>query len=180
MRKKTLSLFFIVAALSVLSAPILVHAPPADTNPPTIGTPVITPSSPSAPDPVTIMVNVTDDRSGVNNVTIVYTTNNWQTVNVTLLASYNLTTTTASAQIPPLTTGGHVAFYIVAFDNQGNRQVNDKLGTYFGYDVTAPPFTSVTSNWIIVAMLAGVAAVVAFASLKIIRKRPQSTSRQPY
>src|SRR6266705_3114836 len=98
MRKKTLSLYLILAALSALSAPILAHAPPQDTSPPTIGTPVITPSSPSSTDPVTIQVNVTDHRSGVNNVTVVYTTDNWQTRNATLLAPYNVTTNTATTQ----------------------------------------------------------------------------------
>src|SRR5215472_8173708 len=116
MKKSSLSLCAIIAVLAVFSAPLLAHAAPPDTTPPSIGTPTISPSSPSSTSPVTVLVNVTDNRSGVNNVTIIYTTDNWQAVNTTLLASYNATTTVATAQIPALQAGGHVAYYIVAFD----------------------------------------------------------------
>ena len=115
MWKLRLSICLVMASLLVLGAPLMVHAPPPDTTPPSIGTPVISPSSPSASDIVTILVNVTDNRS-VQNVTIVYTTDNWQSVNTTVTASYNATTTTATGQIPALSSGGHVAYYIVALD----------------------------------------------------------------
>src|SRR5439155_13477190 len=84
--------------------------------------------------PATVYVNVTDQHSSVQNVTIIYTTDNWKMVNTTLLASYNATTTTATAQIPALASGGHVAFYVVAFNGNGIKGVNDNSGSYFGYD----------------------------------------------
>ncbi len=174
MWKIRLSIYLVIASLLILSAPLMVHAPPADTTPPSIGTPVISPSSPSASDIATILVNVTDDRSGVQNVTIVYTTDNWQSVNTTVTAPYNATTTTATGQIPALTNGGHVAYYIVALDNAGNKQVNNNSGAYYGYDVPAPPVTSVTSTWIAVAAVAGVGLGVAVVSLRMLKKRPRA------
>jgi hypothetical protein len=162
----------------IFGVPLLAHAPPADTTPPSIGTPMVTPSSPAATDTVTVLVNVTDNR-GVQNVTIVYTTDNWHSVNSTIVASYNVTTTTATGRIPALATGGHVVYYIIAFDTAGNRQVNNNSGAYFGFDVEAPPISNVTSTWIAVAAVAGVGLGVAVVSLKMIRKRPQ-TPHQSY
>src|SRR5206468_1130215 len=107
-----------------------------------IGTTVLQPSSSTYSAPVTVYVNVTDQHSNVQNVTIIYTTDNWKMVNTTLLASYNATTTTATAQIPALASGGHVAFYVVAFNGNGIKSVNNNSGSYFGYDVALPPLVS--------------------------------------
>ena len=175
MRKFGLRLLVMMSVLTVLSAPLLAYAAPPDNTPPVIGNPVFTPSSPSATDIVTVRVNVTDNRSGVNNVTVVYTTDNWHATNKTLLATYNATTTTASAHIPALTAGGHVSFYIVAFDNAGNQAVNNNSGSYYNYTVPAPPISTTTSTWLVYGVLGAVLAGVAVAALKILRKRNQSS-----
>jgi hypothetical protein len=171
MLKIRLSVYLVIASLLVLSAPLMVHAPPPDTTPPSIGTPIISPSSPSASDIVTIQVNVTDNHS-VQNVTIVYTTDNWQSVNTTITTSYNATTTTATGQIPALTNGGHVAYYIVALDTAGNKQVNNNSGASYAYDVAAPPITSVTNAWLAIVAVAGVGLGVCIVSLKMLKKKP--------
>ncbi len=173
MRKTVYYLCFMMATILALSAPSLIYAAPPDVNAPLIGVPTLQPSSPTPSDPVTVSVNVTDDRSGVGNVTIVYTTDNWQSVNITVLASYNIATETATAQIPALSNGGHVAFYVVAFDNHGNRAVNNNSGTYFGYDVPAPPFASTTNAWVTAAIILG--AIGAFAAILVhyVIKRPR-------
>ena len=158
-----------IASIAFLSAPLLAHAPPPDNAPPVIGTAVFSPSSPSATDSVTVLVNVTDDRS-VNNVTVVYTTDNWHSVNTTLLATYNATTTTATAIIPPLFAGGHVSFYIVAFDNAGKRAASNTSGSYYSYNVASPPISATTSTWIVYGALAAVLAGVAAFAFKILRK----------
>ncbi len=44
----------------------------------------------------------------------------------------------ATAQIPALQYGGHVAYYVVALDNAGNKALNNNSGSYFAYDVPAP------------------------------------------
>ncbi len=153
----------------------LVYAPPS--TPPSIGTPVIQPASPGPGDIVTVKVNVTDNQS-VNNVTIVYTTNNWQSANSSITASYNATTHVATAQIPSLTFGGHVAYYIVAFDNAGNRAVNDNNGSYFTYDVPAPSPTSLTTL-AFVGVLALVGAGIGLMAYMMLRQRPAASPRAP-
>ncbi len=171
MWKRRLSLCLFVAFTFLLGAPLLAHAPAPDTTPPSIGTPSITPTTPGPSDPVKVLVNVTDNRSGVQNVTIVYTTDNWQSVNNTILASYNATTTIATGQIPALTSG-HVAYYIVAFDNAGNKRVNNNSGAFYTYDVAASPLTSVTNAWLAIVAVAGVALGVSIVSIRMLRKKP--------
>ncbi len=163
-----------------LSVPLLAFA--AFTSPPTIGTPVIRPGSPTPNDSVTVSVNVTEAHPGVMNVSIVYTTDNWRSVNVTLPASYNATLRMWTASIPPLTSGGHVSFYVVSFDYNNNKAVNNNSGSYFSYDVAgaAPPSTSATtSNWIIMAVVFGAIgsfAVVLLRSVKAPTSRPRTAS----
>src|SRR5438445_13323706 len=122
MTKRSLSILLLTLALAVGSV-ALAHAPPS--QPPVIGTPVISPTSPTSSNPVTVSVNVTSARSTINNVTITYTTDNWKSTNTTIVATYNSTTTTATGQIPALALGGHVEYYIVAFDNAGNSNLNN-------------------------------------------------------
>ena len=177
MKKIAFSLCLLMATLMTFNAPLLAHAPPNTS--PTIGTPVIQPSPPTYSAPATVYVNVTDQHSSIQNVTIIYTTDNWKMVNTTLLASYNATTTTATAQIPALAGGGHVSFYIVAFNGNGINGVNDNSGSYFGYDVTAPPAVPTTTNgWIATGIIVGSLGAFAVAALQILRKKP-GTGSQP-
>ena len=168
-----ISLFFV---LTVLIVPMIVYAPPPTS--PAIGTPSIVPSLPTYKDKVTIIVSVNATRSSVQNVTVVYTTDQWKTINSTLTASYDSTTTLATAQIPALATGGSVTYYIVAFDTRGNRQVNNNSGNYYTYNVVAPPLTATTSNWIVYAVVAIVATVAAVASVKIMKNSSKPTPRR--
>jgi hypothetical protein len=135
------------------------NAPIVDNTPPTIGTPTIKPSSPGAGDTVTVSVNVTDDSS-VKNVSITYTTDNWKSVNKTLVATYNGTTDIATAQIPALQYGGHIEYYITAFDSVALKTVNNNAGGYFSYNVSAPWFLSL---WIYILLAIAAAIVIAFA-----------------
>src|SRR2546426_9900802 len=114
-----------------LSVPLLVLAP--NTTPLNIGTPVTQPSSPTASSSVIVSVNVTQSHPGVWNVSVVYTTDNWRSVNATLPATPNAARVTWNATIPPLANGGHVSFYVVAFDYNDNRALNNNSGSYFGY-----------------------------------------------
>src|SRR2546428_11584770 len=124
MKKIGFSLCLVMASLIALSVPLSAHTPP--NSPPVIGTPVIQPSSPTYSAPVRVSVNVTDQHSSVRNVTIIYTTDNWKIVNTTLLASYNATTTTATAQIPALAGRGHGSISNVAFKGKGIKGWDDK------------------------------------------------------
>ena len=164
-----------MALLLALSFPMLVHAPPSDTVPPVITTPIWQPSAPTANDQVKVSVNVTDNR-GVNNVTLVYTTDNWKSVNTTLLATYNATTHLATAQIPAQANGGHVEFYIVAFDTSGNRAVNNNSGSYFTYDAQSPSLSTTAANWIIIAVILGGISTFAIMLVRSTMKSHRSGS----
>ena len=154
------SLLFLVPMIGLVAAP-----PPG----PNISAPSITPSSPGPNDQVTVTATVTAGNAGVQNVTLVYTTDNWVKTNTTVLASYNSTSQVATAHIPPQYNGGHVEYYLVAFDGNGNKKVNNSQGNYFSYTIAAPPASTLTNTWIelaIVATVLGAGGTFAFWSLR--------------
>jgi len=160
------NLAFVLSLLLLLPAVAMVAAPPPGPN---ISTPGISPSSPGPTDRVTVTTTVTAGNSGVLNVTLVYTTDNWKTTNTTVVASYNSTSQQATAHIPPQYNGGHVEYYIVAFDGNSNKKINDNNGNYFSYTVAAPPASTTTNTWIELALVAatlGVGGTIAFYSLR--------------
>ncbi len=150
------------------------QAPISDYTPPTIGTPSIAPNPPSSADTVTVSVNVTDAGSGVKNVSITYTTDNWKT-NATVLGAYNITSYIATTQLPAQQYGGHVAYYVVAFDNAGNKAINNNSGSYFTYDVSAPWYLN---TLVFAAVAAAVAALMAALFFTRRRKKTASTSSE--
>ncbi len=162
-----------LALVLVLSASTGVYAVPPDTTPPTIETPTINPTSPGPNDPVTVSVVVTDAR-GVANVSIIYTTNNWTSVNVQLTAAYNSTSGVSTATIPPQTGGGRVAYYVVAYDSSGNKGVNDNAGADYTYEVAPSPVTTITSLWALVVIAA--IAAVAMVLVGLLTRRKKATA----
>ena len=171
----TRNVAFVLSLLLLLPAVAIVAAPPPGPN---ISAPTISPSSPGPNDQVTVTTSVTAGNSGVLNVTLVYTADNWTTTNTTVVASYNSTSQQATARIPPQYNGGHVEYYIVAFDGNSNKKVNDNGGSYFSYTVTAPPANTTTNTWIELALVAatlGVGGTIAFYSLRP-KTRASSTS----
>ena len=160
------NLTFVLSLLLLLPSIAIVAAPPPGPN---ISTPSISPSTPGPSDQVTVTATVTAGNSGILNVTLVYSTDNWKATNTTVVASYNSTSQQATAHIPPQYNGGHVEYYIVAFDGNGNKAVNPTKGTYFSYTVTAPPASTATNTWIELALVAatlGVGGTIAFYSLR--------------
>ena len=145
-----------IALVLLLPAIAIVAAPPPGPN---ISTPSISPSSPGPNDQVTVTATVTAGNSGVLNVTLVYTIDNWKTTNTTVVASYNSTSQQATAHIPPQYSGGHVEYYIVAFDGNSNKKINTNNGNYFSYTVTAPPASTTTNTWIELALVAATLGV---------------------
>src|SRR2546428_1524726 len=151
--KRSLPILLLTLAL-VIGSVAIAHAPPS--QPPVIGTPIISPTAPTSGNIVTVSVNVTSARSTIKNVTITYTNDNWKS-NTTLVATYNATTTTATGQIPALASGGHVEYYIVAFDNAGNSNLNNNNGSYFTYNVPAPASLISVSTLTYILIAAGIA-----------------------
>ena len=174
MTKRGLPLFLLTMAL-VLGSVAIAHAPPP-IQPPVIGTPVISPTSPTSSDTVSVAVNVTSTRSTIKNVTITYTTDNWKSTNTTVVAAYNATTTTATGRIPTAGPGAHVEYYIVAFDNAGNSRVNNNSGSYFAYNVSAPTSLTSISTLTYVLVAVGIAAAIGAVAFMIL-KAPQRKSR---
>lgn len=155
-----------LAVLLMLPLVAVVAAPPGPNF--HFSTPTISPSSPGPNDQVMVNTTVTAN-AGVQNVTLHYTTDNWKTTNTTVVASYNTTTHFAIAHIPPQYNGGHVEYYIVAFDNNGSEGTNTNGGSYFSYTVIAPTSIFTTSLWIeiaIVLVVVGAALSIGLYSLK--------------
>ncbi|MGQ4891331.1 MAG: right-handed parallel beta-helix repeat-containing protein [Candidatus Njordarchaeia archaeon] len=102
---------------------------------PVIDIPQLSPSEPIEGENVQVCVSVSDDYSGVKNVTLYYSVNDgpWQAV----LMSYNSTSGLWSGIIPGQTVGSQVKYYIVAYDNAGNRAVSQTY-EYTVKDATAP------------------------------------------
>ncbi|MBO0889040.1 hypothetical protein J2P12_08085 [Candidatus Bathyarchaeota archaeon] len=159
-----LSFLLLLPAIATVAAP-----PPSHPN---ISTPTIYPTSPGAGDQVTVNMTVTAN-AGIQNVTVHYTTNNWSS-NTTVVASYNSTTHLALAHIPPLYSGGTVKYFIVAYDNNGNKGTNDNGGNYYTYTVAAPTLSSLTSMWIELAMV--MTAILAAVSIGVYSLRHKPTT----
>jgi parallel beta-helix repeat protein len=113
---------------------------------PTIGIPSRTPSGDVLPNQeVMAAVNVTDNLSGVMNVTLYYTIDNGLNWNSTGMVK-NLITGLYEATIPGQEYGKTVRFRIEAFDNAGNNQTRDGAETYCIYQIvpeSALPFAFV-------------------------------------
>src|SRR6266481_8132838 len=165
MTKRGLPILLLTLAL-VIGSVAVAHAPPPS-QPPVIGTPIISPTAPTSGNIVTVSVNVTSARSTIQNVTITYTIDNWKSTNTTIVASYNATTTTATGKIPALASGAHVEYYIVAFDNSGNSNLNNNNGSYFAYNVPAPMSLTSISTLTYILVAAGIAAAVAVVAFMI-------------
>lgn len=166
------NLAILVSMLVLVPLIGFVAAPPGG---PTIGTPTISPISPGPTDQVTVTSTVTAGNSGILNVSLVYTTDNWVKTNTTVLASYNSTSNVATAHIPPQYNGGHVEYYIVVFDGNNNKKVSPQ----FSYTVATPPPSNTTNTWIELAIVATVLAAggtFAFWTLKPKTRTGSTTS----
>ena len=144
-----------------------------DTTPPTIGTPTIQPATPGPSDTVTVSVTAQDPDSPVKNVSIIYSTDNWATINRTVVATYSNNTQMAVAQIPAQATGTHVQYYIIAYDPSGNRGINKNSGSYYSYAVSqsGQPIT-----WEYVAIGVGIGALLSVVLFFTRRRRPNGSS----
>ena len=162
-----------IAFLLVIPAVALVAGPKP--SGPNISTPTIVPALPGPSDEVTMNATVSAGATGVQNVTVVYTTDGWKMTNTTVVASYNSTSQAALAHIPPEPGATHVEFYIVAFDNNNNRAVKDNSGAYYSYTVSGAPGTIGTRTWIELAIV--LVAVGAAVSVAVYSLHPKPTGR---
>lgn len=159
----TMAFLLLIPAVAIVAGP--------RPSGPTISTPAIFPALPAPSDQVTVNATVSAGGTGVQNVTVVYTTDAWKLTNTTIVASYNSTSQIALAHIPPEPGATHVEYYVVAFDNNNNRALKDNSGAYYTYTVSGAPGTVGTSTWIGLAItLIAVGAVVSVAVYSLRRK----------
>lgn len=129
----------------------------ADSVKPSIGEAAHQPHEPAGPMPsekVTVSVDVTDDLSGVAQVILCYrtgTSGSWIEVKMSKLSG-----NTYVGEIPGFDLGTKVYYYVIAYDNAGNRAEQDKAGEYYSYSVI-PEF----SVFIIVGLFMLLTLVVA-------------------
>lgn len=113
-----------------------------DMSSPIIGTPIRDPSGDVLPgQPVKVSVNVTDSASGVKNVTLLYTTNNWSTWE-TLPMYLNSSIDFYEATIPAQQAETQVKFKIIAYDYAGNLQIKNGESSSCTYFVV-PEFADI-------------------------------------
>ena len=159
---KALTVIVLASLLLALHSVSNVSAPGFnfDTTPPLIGTPRIQPAAPGPNDIVAISVITQDPDSPVKNVSIIYTTDSWGTINKTLVATYDNNTQVAVVQIPAQPTGVHVQYYITAHDPSGNLGTNNNAGSYFSYTVSKSsqplPWTYIEIGLGLIVVLGGI------------------------
>ena len=107
-----------------------------DVNAPIIGSPLRFPSDETVQEgqDVKVVVNVTDNESGVKNVTLYYAVDDvWESVEMLL----NVSSGFYEGIIPGQKAGKTVRFKIEAFDNAGNLAEQDNEGKYYTYQVVS-------------------------------------------
>jgi hypothetical protein len=112
-----------------------------DNTAPEIGTPSRIPDTDVQPyQDVRVSANVTDTESGVQNATLLYTTDNGTTWKNTTM-NFNQSTSLYEATIPGQQAGIWVEFRIAACDHLGNNATLDGAEPYCAYQVM-PEFLS--------------------------------------
>ena len=148
-------------------------SPVADTTPSVIQNPTASVTSHRPNQNVTITATVTDPDSPVYSVLIYYTTDNWKTLNDTIIAYYNTTSKVATGTIPAELGGTHVQYYVVAYDPSFNRAVNNNNGKQYSYDVSLSSSVN-TSSYLFIALvfvaLFGMATIIAVHAGRARRK----------
>ena len=102
--------------------------PIVDSIPPSIREVLYYPSLPEYDDYVLVLAHVTDCWSGVANVTLSYSVDSGESVNLTMYKIDDL----YRAEIPPQHYGLNVTFRVYAFDNAGNMAVSQTYSYVVG------------------------------------------------
>ena len=144
-----------------------------DTTPPSITSVVQNPQNEVSPnEPVTITATVTDNTSGVKNVSLNYTGTNGSATVTNVLAMQNVQGNTWKATIPGFPYGTNVTYTITAEDNAGNNNTSQAMGENYRYE-TLPEY----SPMLILPLLI-IDSLVTATMLK--RKNPKSRNRKQH
>lgn len=126
-----------------------------DSAPPTIGVPQQIPPPNEVPpkQAVTVKVGIIDIETGVKNATLYYTNNTiWYAVPM----GFNVTSGLWEGIIPGFIANTRVKYKIEAYDNAGNKAMNDNAGEYFVY-IVIPEFRSTLT--VMLTSLSGTIAI---------------------
>ena len=137
-----------------------------DNTPPTIGVASHRPATVMPYQNVTVSVNASDPESGLENVTLYYSTDNRTTWKESVPMHYNTSTTVFEAVIPGQPANTWVDIRIVAYDRAGNSATLDGTEPYCTYQV-APEFAS--------SELAPIVLIIAISSALILIKKHRSS-----
>ncbi|MHA1665627.1 MAG: hypothetical protein ACTSVW_07335, partial [Candidatus Njordarchaeales archaeon] len=128
-----------------------------DNTGPEIGEPSISPSQPTKDESINITVSVSDAGCGVKNVTLWYRvgTGDWVSVQMTLVG------TVWQATIPGQAAGSTIEYYIVAYDNLGNKEVT----SVYSFNVSGGQVPFGLNATTVVSIAVAASAVVAIIFL---------------
>jgi hypothetical protein len=174
---------------AVLISPVTLHlanmnevALSTDGISPTIENVSFSPSNPTVVDDVCVNTTVSDDLSGVNysRVSLYYRCDDgqWNMINMQGVITGYPEGTEYVGHIPKQASGTKVEFYIEAYDNAGNRGINDKDGEYYSYivqDSTVNPSTD-TWNWGPFITILGLIACLAMFIIYVKKARVRKTT----
>lgn len=126
---------------------------------PEIETPLHTPQAPTPDQEVQVMVNATDDISGIREVILSYSNDtNWVNMSMAWIGG-----DTYAANITEMPYQTNVRYKIIAYDNSNNSAINDNSENFYTY-IVVPEFSS--ASILLLFFMATLIATVARARKK--------------
>ncbi len=142
-----------------------------DSQAPIIDTPQFS-YHPPAGEPIHVSVNVTDEGSGVDSVTLLYSNDSMQTWHSVHWSSSNLPA--YEFILPAMENGARVQFYLVSTDKVGNTTVADNAGDYYVLEVLTPQASTSAgepSSPVPFTLYVGLAGVVVLVIILILKRQ---------
>jgi outer membrane protein assembly factor BamB len=124
-----------------------------DSTPPTIGVPSRRPKTVMPYQNVTVSVNASDPESGIENITLYYSTDNRTTWKELVPMHYDMSTAVFEALIPGQPANTWVDYKIIAYDQAGNRATLDGTEPYCTYQVATEFASSIAPIVLIITIL---------------------------
>lgn len=148
---------------------IMISLGPLDIIPPTLTNLGMQPEKPTPDDMIIITIAVTDDKSGVKEVNLHYSTDggtSWNKVSMSLAEG-----STYMAIVPRQTEGTSVQYYIESFDNSLNKATSNTNS----YTVEAPSITPLIGAETIGVIII---VIVAVAVLTLYKRKSRTTTKE--
>lgn len=147
-----------------------------DNTPPTIGAPSHRPETVPPYQNVTVSVNASDSESGLESITLYYSTDNRTSWKEPAQMHYNASTAVFEAVIPGQPANTWVDYKIVAYDQAGNWAILDGTEPYRAYQVTPEFALSIAPIVLIIVISSVLILIKKYRSLKTAFARATSHS----